>query len=321
MYYASDSTSIQLLILPPADDGGVIVTGYKLWKDTLQTIPSYTLVYSGSSMDVTLQAATAGLSLNTLYRFRVQAVNEFGDSDFSEDLKSSLGSVPNKPHTPRKVEYKSSKTSIAVEWDQNDDQITAKVTGYKLLMDDGYNGDFSVVYDGSGFPYTFSFVAQNLTTGLPYRFKVVALNINGQSISGDSVTIFACLKPSNVLAPYKIGTTKTSITVGWYEPDNMGCPILGFELYRDTGNYDAISFLVDPSNIALRPSLRQYTVNGLAPPSHPFNFKIRAINMAGYTESVPLSVVLSAIPDTPATGPISDVTYSDNTRIKMIYGP
>lgn len=74
-------------------------------------------------------------------------------------------------------------------------------------MDDGFNGPYSVIYDGSGFPNTFSYTAQNLTTGLPYRFKVVALNINGQSADGDSVTIYACLKPTRVSPPYKLGTT------------------------------------------------------------------------------------------------------------------
>lgn len=53
------------------------------------------------------------------------------------------------------------------------------VTGYQLYMDDGYNGEFSIIYDGSEYPNTLSYIAQNLTTGLPYRFYVVAVNING----------------------------------------------------------------------------------------------------------------------------------------------
>lgn len=113
---ASSTTDITLLIRPPMDDGGVIVTGFKLWFDTLQTTPSYQLAYTGSSLSVVLNAATVGLATSTIYRFKVQAVNEFGDSDFSEDIKASLGSVPSKPHTPVKVEIKSSKTAIAVEW-------------------------------------------------------------------------------------------------------------------------------------------------------------------------------------------------------------
>lgn len=195
------------------------------------------------------------------------------------------------------------------------------MTGYKLLMDDGYNGNFAVIYDGTGYPNTFSFIATNLITGLPYRFKVIAVNVNGDSQDGDSVTYYSCLNPRNVQTPYKISTTKTTITIGWHEPDNNGCPILGFELYRDTGSSDALSIKIDPASIDLKPSMRQYTIGPLAPLSATFRIKLRALNMNGYTDSIPLSVVLSAIPDTPLTGPTRDVAESDNTKIKMNYGP
>jgi hypothetical protein len=59
-------------------------------------------------LSVILDGTTSELTVGEIYRFRVQAVNEFGDSDFSEILKASLGSVPNKPHTPYKIEEKSS---------------------------------------------------------------------------------------------------------------------------------------------------------------------------------------------------------------------
>jgi len=35
--------------------------------------------------------------------------------------------------------------------------------------------------------------------------------------------------------------------------------------------------------------------------------------MAGYKDSAPLSVILSAIPDTPLTGPTSNPAFTDNT--------
>ena len=71
----------------------------------------------------------------------------------------------------------------------------------------------------------------------------------------------------------------------------------------------------------MKPSLRQHVVTGLAPVAKAFSFKLRALNFAGYTDSVPLSVVLSAIPDTPLTGPYSDSDFGDNTRMKIFYGP
>lgn len=74
-------------------------------------------------------------------------------------MKCSLGSVPDKPFTPEKVELLSLQTSIALVWEQNLDKVTRKLTGYKLYMDDGYNGNFRVIYDGTGFPNTRSFTA------------------------------------------------------------------------------------------------------------------------------------------------------------------
>ena len=127
--------------------------------------------------------------------------------------------------------------------------------------------------------------------------------------------------PSQVQQPYKISTTQASITIGWSEPSANGCPLTGFAIFRDTGNNDALTVQVDPSNVGSKPSLRQYTVDYLGPVSASFRFKIRAFNYDGYTDSRPLMVVLSAVPDTPLTGPISDATVTDNSKIKVNYGP
>lgn len=70
-----------------------------------------------------------------------------------------------------------------------------------------------------------------------------------------------------------------------------------------------------------KPSLRQYTITSLSPVAANFRFKIRAYNSAGYTDSSPLNVVLSAVPDTPTTGPVSDTTVTDNSKIKVSFGP
>jgi hypothetical protein len=78
---------------------------------------------------------------------------------------------------------------------------------------------------------------------------------------------------------------------------------------------------VDPASIQNKPSLRSYDITALAPTSFTFRIKVRAYNNAGYTDSGPLSVVLSAVPDIPLTGPISDASVTDDTQIKVFYGP
>jgi hypothetical protein len=59
----------------------------------------------------------------------------------------------------------------------------------------------------------------------------------------------------------------------------------------------------------------------LALTGNTYRLKIRAINNAGYTDSSPVSIVLAAVPDTPTTGPSSDSTVTDNSKIKVLYGP
>jgi len=100
-----------------------------------------------------------------------------------------------------------------------------EVTGYHLFMDDGYNGDFTIVYNGTDKPFTAQYTAVGLTIGLPYRFKVQSENINGLSQFSEVAEIYACLKPFRLPAPTKVATTRTSITIKWQEPVANGCAI------------------------------------------------------------------------------------------------
>ncbi len=112
------------------------------------------------------------------------------------------------------------------------------------------------------------------------------------------------------------------MTIGWKEPESNGCPIQGFEIYRDTGNLDDLSINVDSSIVSNKPSLRQYQINGLTLLGATYRFKVRAINSAGYTDCIQvLNVVLSDVPDAPTKGPISDASVTNENTIKVFYGP
>jgi len=112
-------------------------------------------------------------------------------------------------------------------------------SGYKLLMDDGYGGDFNIVLDTVGFSNKITeYLATNLRPSLLYRFQVAAFNKN--NVAGqlsDITTIMACDVPNLFGKPSKLSTTKSSITVNWNEPsDNGGCSILGYSVHIDDGN-------------------------------------------------------------------------------------
>jgi len=93
LFVSSAATSLTLQFIPPDDNGGSTISSYKLSMDTIQATPSFSVIYSGTALSVTLTTAD-GLVTGTTYRFILQAVNAFGDSDASEETRVALGRVP-----------------------------------------------------------------------------------------------------------------------------------------------------------------------------------------------------------------------------------
>ena len=264
-FISSTSETVTFGFTPPLDAGGSAITSFQLWYDELNEVADFELIDQTTIFTSTVGVAD-GLTTGTNYRFVVKAVNQFGPSEPSGEIVVAIGRVPQTPDPVRKVESLSSLTTIVVEWDEVPAIDTITTTGYLLYIDDGRNGDFHLIYDGTGNFYKLSFAATGLETGLPYRFYVRALNINGGSELSDFTTIFACVRPSENGKPFKIDTTKTTITLGWNEPVSEGCPLTSFSIFRDNGVasvQEAIDIEVDPVIVNEKPSLREYVVTGL----------------------------------------------------------
>jgi hypothetical protein len=57
------------------------------------------------------------------------------------------------------------------------------IQGYKLYIDDGMGGDYTLVYDGTGFPNVYTFIiTEQIVCGTVYNVKVTALNSAGESL-------------------------------------------------------------------------------------------------------------------------------------------
>lgn len=94
----------------------------------------------------------------------------------------------------------SSRTSLFVTWPLNSDSVSpgGLITGYQLVMDDGYGGEFVKVLDTVSISARINeFYAANLTQGLIYRFKVRAYNYNDEPGAYSVISSFmACDVPS-----------------------------------------------------------------------------------------------------------------------------
>lgn len=309
--------------VPPLDSGGSLISSYQLWYDELNEIADFQLVAETSILTATV-GVDDGLISGTKYRFVVKALNAFGPSNFSPETTVAIGRRPTTPNPVRKVEQLSTLTTIVVEWDEVAaiDSIITK--GYILYMDDGREGALRVVYDGSDIFYTLTYSVSGLTTGLPYKFYIVAVNLNGESSASDITTIYACVKPSENGKPYKINATKTTITLGWTVPVSEGCPLESYSIFRDNGLLDlteAIDIEVDPDIVANKPLMREYIVSDLTQTGNIYRFFVRAYNAAGYSDSSLVKIVLSDVPDTPVSGPISEASETNELRISVRFGP
>lgn len=61
------------------DNGGSVLTSFRLYYDVIGPVPAYQLIYEGTDLMVTVSTVN-GLAVGTTYRFVLHAVNQFGPS-------------------------------------------------------------------------------------------------------------------------------------------------------------------------------------------------------------------------------------------------
>lgn len=87
------------------------------------------------------------------YTLKIRAKNEIGFSEFSEIVEIALVNPPAKPNSPVKLSQFSTSTSITVQWDSivvpQNELPSGAITYYKLFMDDGLHGDFTLITKSS----------------------------------------------------------------------------------------------------------------------------------------------------------------------------
>jgi hypothetical protein len=99
------------VIRPTIENGGSDIMYYEIYMDIIQAIPNFTKVaeYNGLSLTYTIDSSIqTSIVTGTTYRFVSLAVNEFGSSEYSEEVHAALGAKPAKPGQVMKIEELSS---------------------------------------------------------------------------------------------------------------------------------------------------------------------------------------------------------------------
>ena len=181
-------------------------------------------------------------------------------------------------------------------------------------------GSFEVVFDGTNnFPNTRSFIVQNVVPGNSYTFRVKAAYQNGfTEWSADSDLVWACSAPGKLQAPLVNSISQSEVVVEWSQPDqSSACPIREYALFLTDGasldNFNEI----DATQVRGSPYYTQHTITSASVVGATYLVYTKAFNVNGVSASETTAFVVSDVPVAPSSAPVSDLTASDSTKLKI----
>lgn len=200
---------------------------------------------------------------------------------------------------------------MTVEWDKVDD-IELPVTGYILQVADFGSVNFKTIYDGSNAPATRQFTKDGFATAARYTFRALTVNFNGLSEPSEEFTFNACLAPSGMPSPFRIdeGSSTGNLRIGWTAPEDAGgCPLTGYQIFRDDGQGGPVTTEVNEVDDPLLtgdPTLRQATITNLEADSEGFIYRVmvRVHNREGFADSPFFRIMNAGFPEPLTTAPV-----------------
>ena len=182
---ASTNTTVTLTWDHPGDDS---ITGYKILSRTPATQSQLSVLVDDTGAPGT-SYVIEDLDPDTVYVFRVIAVNAHGESDNSNFVRLSTDAAntpASAPDAPQNLRAASTDTTVTLTWDGPDDD---SITGYKILSrTPATQSQLSVLVDNTGAPGT-SYVIEDLDPDTVYVFRVIAVNAHGESDNSNFVRL------------------------------------------------------------------------------------------------------------------------------------
>ncbi|CAE8638777.1 unnamed protein product, partial [Polarella glacialis] len=148
-------------------------------------------------------------------------------------------------------------------------------------------------------------IVEGCTTGQTVGFRVRARNAVGWGKYGTEADSLCATAPAKMTAPTRSTSTRTSITILWTAPSNMGAAITAFRLYQAVGD-GAFYQIYEGMDLSF-PSV------GLATGAT-YRYQVTGINEAGEsTRSNTTSMLCAGTP-----GPPVDISFTDTSRTDTV---
>jgi len=181
---AVSPTKINLFWAEPTNNGGSVITGYKI--EMKSGGGSWSTSNTGYT---TTTYSKDGLITGTQYTFRVSAINSIGTSNTSNEASATpkSSSEPGPPAAPTNLSAKAtSSTAINMTWNAPLDNGGLAITGYKISQKIGTN-IYRTLSDDTKNTKTW-YVHSNLAAGTTYAYKVTAINSAGEGNPSSEVS-------------------------------------------------------------------------------------------------------------------------------------
>ena len=229
---ASGTTTIDLTWTAPADDGGSVITGYKIevspngstgWTDRVANTGT-TTTYSHT-----------GLSAGTTRHYRVSAINANGTGAASNvDDATTDDAATTVPGAPTSLTATASgTTTIDLTWTAPADDGGSAITGYKIEVSPNGTSSWTNRVADTGTTTTYSHTGLSAGTTRYYRVSVINSVGTGAASNVDNATTddAATTVPGAPTSLTATASGTTTINLSWTAPaDDGGSAITGYRI-------------------------------------------------------------------------------------------
>ena len=230
---ADGSTRIDLSWTAPVDNGGRVITGYRIqispdgralglnviWND---------VVSNTNNTDTTF--THTGLSPGTTGHYRVWAINSEGTSEGSNIVRETTPTTDGTPSAPlHPAARDNGKTQIDLSWALPGYTGDSPVTGYKIeaSADEGNNWD---ELEGDTENVDTTYEHTDLLPSTTRHYRISAINATGTGLASEIVSATTTPRDTpNVVNNLRVIPRDRSVVLLWDAPDDDGgSPISGF---------------------------------------------------------------------------------------------
>ena len=216
---AVSDTTIDLLWAAPEDDGGALLSGYKVeaFYPNEET-PEWIVLFADTGNTGTFYEHS-GLVAGTSVRYRVSAINSVG-TGLPSDVASAV-TVTTPPQPTGLAARADGETVIVLTWDVPQGDLARTITGYKIELSSTGTGGWSELEADTGNRDT-TYRHSGLAPGTRNHYRVYAINPAGNSrasLTADATTNTAATGQPTIAGTAEEGQTLTAGLAGIADHD------------------------------------------------------------------------------------------------------